>query len=99
MRAAQPTPELPTSQARPSLCAAPGSALDFQSAPYEALCGCVAALVPRAADWAYQYHGEERSNPHMTRRLIEQAVGERIVMANCHRCHGTGLAPNDQDEP
>jgi hypothetical protein len=85
-----------TQTARPGSLHPDCSALDFQSAPYDVLCGCVAAFVPSAGKWAYESFGEDRPNPRMTRYLIEQAVGERIVTVNCPRCHGTGLAPNDK---
>lgn len=65
--------------------------LDFQTAPYEALCGCVAVDVPASASWAYQDHGVEVANHEMTRRLIEANPRRRIVLANCQKCHGSGL--------
>ena len=77
------------------LAAADGSALDFHTAPYEALCGCVAVEVPRHCNYAYQTpYGVERVNHDMTRQLIENGKGCRNVMANCPKCHGTGLVPN-----
>ena len=71
--------------------------LDYQTAPYEALCGCVGCFVPAAANHMYQEYGpngpQERVNHTATEMLLRGAVGCRIVLANCDKCGGTGLVP------
>jgi hypothetical protein len=69
---------------------AQGSAcVDFQTAPYEQLCGCVSAEIPPGAKWMW-----DKPNPHATEHLIRQATGRRMVCANCPDCGGTGITPN-----
>jgi hypothetical protein len=74
-----------------------GLGADFQTAPYDQLCGCVAVLVPSAANHAYQKNGKEVVNHEMTRMLIEQGKHQRIVDASCEKCGGTGIAPNEKN--
>ena len=63
--------------------------LDFQSAPFEALCGCVGILIPSHRLFMY----DKGANLAETERLIREGVGSRIVEANCPKCHGVGLKP------
>ena len=53
---------------------------DFQTAPYEALCGCVAVVYNR-----------ELPPDHIVQSHIRQCVGQRNVCANCKSCNGTGI--------
>lgn len=68
--------------------------LDFQTAPYEALCGCVGVEIPSSYNWAYEDRGEPRGNPQVTAELIRNGKGRRIVCVNCSKCGGTGIAHN-----
>ena len=62
---------------------------DFQTAPYEKLCGCIGVNIPN--DYLHTYG--KGANPALTEKLIREGEGKRIVMANCTRCSGTGLKP------
>ncbi len=64
---------------------------DFQTAPYDDLCGCVAALIP---DWAVDQFQPDRANIEGTKRLLEMPETQRIVEANCPKCGGTGIRHN-----
>jgi len=71
---------------------APGSALDFQTAPYEALCGCVAAMIPAGMDHLWK---GDAPNHAATEFLIRNAIGDRVVLADYPKCGGTGITPNN----
>jgi hypothetical protein len=77
-----------------------GSALDFQTAPYESLCGCVAVLIPAGMTDIWPDDGTP--NHKATEALIRDSEGRRNVEVNCPKCGGTGIAPNkgiDGKEP
>jgi hypothetical protein len=60
---------------------------DFQYADYNDLCGCVAVIS--------QYNIR---NASVLKSLIINMKGERIVMANCPKCNGTGIKEDDHEE-
>ena len=64
--------------------------LDFQTAPYEALCGCVGAPLPMGLNYLWP---EGKPNHEATERLIRDSAGNRTVMVNCPKCKGTGIMP------
>ena len=66
-------------------------ALDFQTAAYEALCGCVAAMIP--AGMNHLWKGDQ-PNHAATEYLIRNAVGNRVSLSDCPKCGGTGIAPS-----
>lgn len=65
----------------------------FQTAPYEKLCGCVSAPIPT---WAERQFKDDVPNIEATRRLIESHEGCRMVDADCPICDATGMLPNAQ---
>lgn len=66
--------------------------MDFQTADYDDLCGCVSAPVPVYLGHLWKdASGKERVNHEATRRLIEDSKGDRVVLANCEKCGGSGL--------
>ena len=79
------------SEAKNEYPPAPGSALDFQTAPYETLCGCVAAMIPAGMNHLWK---GDAPNHAATERLIRNAVGNRVVLSDCPKCGGTGITPN-----
>jgi len=58
--------------------------MDFQTAPYEKLCGCVAIITNRTT-----------MQPNSIRKLIANNEGNRNVCVNCPDCKGTGILPVD----
>lgn len=68
-----------------------GQNKDFQTAPYETLCGCVSALIPRHMQHIWK---ENVPNHVATEHLIRNAVGNRVVLSDCPKCGGTGITPN-----
>lgn len=62
--------------------------LDFQTAPYEKLCGCVSALIPCGLNHLWK---GDKPNHEATESLITRAVGNRIVLSDCESCGGIGI--------
>jgi len=56
---------------------------DFQTAPYEKLCGCVGVNIPF----------DKGANKDVVEKLIREGEGKRTVRSYCTRCSGTGLKP------
>jgi hypothetical protein len=59
---------------------------DFQTAPFEELCGCIAVDIP--SHLLYRF---DKPNKKLAEELIRRGEGKRIVLANCSKCGGTGL--------
>ena len=76
-------------------CAGPSdcSALDFQSAPYEALCGCVAVMISESYGKMLDRVSEE-DRRRLVKNLLDSSQGYRNVCANCPTCGGSGILPN-----
>lgn len=55
--------------------------MDFQTAPYEGLCGCVSIITNREMP------------PNIVEHLIRNMTGQRNVCANCEICGGSGILP------
>jgi hypothetical protein len=65
--------------------------MSFQTAPYDELCGCVAAMIPTGF---YSRKWDKGEADHdATRTLLENSQGCRVVDADCPKCHGFGLKP------
>ena len=62
---------------------------DFQTAPYEALCGCVCVDIPGDSKHMFA----KGANPAFAEKLIREGEGKRTVRSYCTRCSGTGLKP------
>ena len=71
----------------------PCSALDFQSAPYEALCGCVAVMISESYGKMLDRVSEE-DRRRLVKNLLDSSQGYRNVCANCPTCGGSGILPN-----
>ena len=56
---------------------------DFQTAPYEYLCGCVSVNIL----------SDKGDNKELAEKLIREGEGKRTVRSHCTRCSGTGLKP------
>ena len=63
--------------------------LDFQTAPYDELCGCVGAVIP--GHMLHLWPDDGSPNHKATEDLIRSSKGRRTVMVNCEKCGGTGL--------
>jgi hypothetical protein len=61
---------------------------DFQTVPYEELCGCVSALIPSALEHKWK---DNQPNHEATKQLLNSTKGQRIVDADCLICKGTGI--------
>lgn len=61
--------------------------MDFQTAPFEMLCGCVGIYIPDHMNHLF----DKGPNLELTERLLRDGKGKRIVLANCEKCNGTGI--------
>jgi len=53
------------------------------------------------ADPKYKWkdrHGEDCANHEATQALITNAKGNRIVLANCEKCGGSGILPKSTEQ-
>ena len=78
-------------QAQKAIDDLPNQVLDFQTAPYKTLCGCVSVMIPPGTNHLWK---DDQPNHEATAHLIRNAVGNRVVLSDCPKCGGTGIAPN-----
>jgi hypothetical protein len=68
----------------------PTGLLDVQTAPFELLCGCVAVVFSQTEEMRL---GKMR--PEQAQEWVHAAIRgcrrDRIVLADCEKCNGTGL--------
>lgn len=57
--------------------------MDYRTAPYEALCGCVSIF----------YDRETQPPDHIVQKHIKNCLGQRRVCVNCPVCKGSGIDP------